>query len=383
MNNKLPQVHLVFNRKKTASLTRTASVEIRVTYNYKQKFLSTGVRLYSNQWKNGKIVNCSDIIQISQILDRMLSKIRRSLLEMLDKGNIDLTTLSLGDEVDNAERMTFLDFCSKRAAIRKYGKQKDTQERYDRFLKHLEGWGKIKYFDDINDSNIIAYDEYLKKSGMKAYSKWNNYHRFLSGFITDALEEKYIQRNPYKWVNIDKEKKSLGLDRCLTLEEFKNLKKTKMPTESLERVRDLFIFQTYTCLRYSDLRKFDSNNIITINGTKVYKCIQKKTKKGATIPLLKPALDILDKYNGTLPIISNVKYNLYLKNVAQAVGLDIGLSTHWARHTGATILLNEGVDMKIVTKVCGHSSMRITEQIYAKLLDETVVKEVQKVEGNI
>ena len=66
MNNKLPQINLVFNRRKTASPTVKASVDIRVCHDYKQKFISTGVRLYSNQWKNGKIVNCPDIIQISQ-----------------------------------------------------------------------------------------------------------------------------------------------------------------------------------------------------------------------------------------------------------------------------------------------------------------------------
>ena len=94
-------------------------------------------------------------------------------------------------------------------------------------------------------------------------------------------------------------------------------------------------------------------------------------------------MDIIDKYKGYLPIISNVKYNLYLKNVAQAARIDKPLSTHWARHTGATILLNEGVDMKIVTKICGHSSMKITEQIYAKLLDETVVEAVESVKHKL
>ena len=111
--------------------------------------------------------------------------------------------------------------------------------------------------------------------------------------------------------------------------------------------------------------------------------MQKKTKKDTTIPLLPTALSILDKYKGVLPVISNVKYNEYLKIVSQAAGLSYPLSTHWARHTGATILLNEGVDMKIVTKICGHSSMKITEQIYAKLLDETVVDAVESVKHKL
>jgi site-specific recombinase XerD len=77
-----------------------------------------------------------------------------------------------------------------------------------------------------------------------------------------------------------------------------------------------------------------------------------------------------------------VKYNEYLKVVAQSAEIDKPISTHWARHTGATLLLNEGVSMNIVSKICGHSSIRITEQIYAKLLDETVVDAVSKTDLN-
>ena len=156
-----------------------------------------------------------------------------------------------------------------------------------------------------------------------------------------------------------------------------------MPTECLERVKDLFVFQTYTCLRYSDLARFDIKLITEINGMKVYIRNSKKTKKPFTVPLLPSALEILDKYNGKLPIISNVKYNLYLKAMAQAAGLEYKLTTHWARHTGATLLINEGLDTKFITRICGHSSTRITEQVYAKLLDETVVDAIQEIKGKL
>lgn len=91
---------------------------------------------------------------------------------------------------------------------------------------------------------------------------------------------------------------------------------------------------------------------------------------------------ILNKYNGILPIISNVKYNEYLKIVAQTAGIDKPVSTHWARHTGATLLLNEGVDIRIIAKICGHSSTRITEQVYAKLLDESVIKAIAPIKNS-
>lgn len=254
MNNKFPQIHLIYNRYKKASSTQKAVVEIRVTYNYQQKYFSTGVWLYPNQWKNGNIVDCDNIIQVNQTLDKLVSNIRQVLIEMLQEDNVDLTLIQERLNRKELEKIAFVDFCNQRAAIRKYGRKKDTQERYDRFIRLFSEWGKIKTFKDVNDSSIIAYDMYLSGKGMKAYSKWQNYHRFLNSFIIDAINEGLITRNPYKWISIEKGKHSKGIERCLTPQEFRKLQNTTMPTESLTRVRDLFVFQTYTCLSYSDLK---------------------------------------------------------------------------------------------------------------------------------
>lgn len=379
MNNKYPQISFVFDRRKIATPSIKSSVEIRICYSYKQRFISTGIKLYSTQWKNGKIVNCPDILQISQTLDKQLSDIRQIILDMIKEGNIDISLIPERLLRLSADNINFIDFCKQRTEIRKYGKASDSQGRYNRFMKFFIQWGCIKSFDDIKDSNIIAFDKYLISKGMKPYSKWNNYHRFLNSFILDAIDEGYITRNPYKWINIEKEKNIKSIGKHLTPLEFKRLKNTPMPTESLTRVKDVFIFQTYTCLSYTDLSKFNSDLVQEINGIKVYTGKRQKTHQEFTIPLLTPALEILHKYNNNLPIISNVKYNEYLKIVAQAASIDKPLSSHWARHTGATLLLNEGVDMRIVSKICGHSSIRITEQIYAKLLDETVVDAVSNI----
>jgi len=350
MNNKYPQIHFIYNRYKKATATRQAVVD-----------------------------NHPDILQVSQMLDKMLTDVRQIILDMSKEGNIDIMAIPDRLKKLNTPRNSFIEFCKVRAGIRKYGRKKDSQERYDRFLRLFTDWGKIVRFEDITEQNLISYDKYLTAKGMKPYSKWNNYHRFINGFILDAIKEGLMNRNPYDYVNICKEKSRTGIDKYLTFEEFKKIKTAPMPTPCLERVRDLFVFQTYTCLRYSDLAAFDSRRVQEINGVPVYLGDSIKTSKRFVIPLLTPAIDILHKYEGRLPIISNVKYNLYLKNVAQAAGIDKPLSTHWARHTGATMLLNEGAEMKIITKVCGHSSTRITEQIYAKLLPETVVDAVKEI----
>lgn len=380
MNNKLPQITFVYDRYHKATATTDAALEIRITYNKRQKYISTGVRLYPHQWKNGKIVNSPDALEISQLLDRLIKDIRQVILEMMDEGTIDIFAIPDRLKKVNTEALDFITFCRQRAAVRQFGKKKDTQDRYDRFLRLFTKWGKIKEFDDISERKIIEYDSYLVGKGMKPYSKWNNYHRFLNSFILDAIDEGHIRRNPYKWLNIQKCKDSKGIEKCLTPEEFRVLKYASMPTKCTERVRDLFVFQTYTCLSYSDMRDFDYRMVQEVKGVSVYVGNRHKTNMTFTIPLLSPALDILHKYEGRLPIISNVKYNEYLKIVAQTAGIDKPISSHWARHTGATMLLNEGVPMQIVSKICGHSSTKITEQVYAKLLDETVVDAVANIE---
>ena len=376
MINKYPQLVFVYNRRKTASPTNKAAVELRITYNCKQKFLSTGIMLYPNQWKKGTITNCPDALQISQTLDTLLSSIRQVILDMINTGNIDINIIQDRLRKKNAQSISLREYFNKRAEVRKYGITPDSQLRYDRFIKFFFQWGKIQDFSDITDASIIAYDRYLNGLGLKRSSIWNNYHRFFNSFIIDAIDDGLIARNPYKWTKIEK-RRTDSIGKCLTPQEFYKLKSAKMPTESIERIRDVFVFQTYTCLSYSDLREFDSKMIQEVKGMNVYVGNRKKTNMTFTIPILSPALDILHKYNGKLPIISNVKYNEYLKVVAQSSGIDKPLSTHWARHTGATLLLNEGIPMQIVSKICGHSSIKITEQVYAKLLDETVIDAMQ------
>ena len=378
MNNRVPQVTYIYNRYKKASPKIAASIEMRITYDKKQKYISTGISLYPNQWKDGRIINRTDAIQLNNILDNFLIEVRQIIMDMVNEKNIDIYSIPHRLELKKKKAITFIMFCEQRAEIRKYGKTIDSQKRYDRFLKYFKEWGKIVEFSDITEANVIMYDKYLRSKNLSTYSKWNNYHRFLNSFISDAINEGLIQRNPYKWINIEIGKNTKGILRSLTPIEFKNIKNAIMITESLERIRDLFVFQTYTCLSYSDLKDFDSNYIKTVKGTKVYTGNRKKTHKSFTIPLLPQAIRILNKYNNRLPVISNVKYNQYLKIVAQAAGIDKPISSHWARHTGATMLLNEGVDMNIIAKICGHSSTKITEKVYAKILDETVVDAIQK-----
>jgi integrase len=128
-------------------------------------------------------------------------------------------------------------------------------------------------------------------------------------------------------------------------------------------------------MSYSDLAKFDYKKCVEVDGQVVYKSKRQKTKQEFTIVLLKPALTILKRYKNKLPIISNEKYNLYLKAAVKYAKIDKPVTTHWARHTGATLLINEDdVPMHIVQHILGHSTIRETEKTYAKVMDKKIVE---------
>ena len=96
------------------------------------------------------------------------------------------------------------------------------------------------------------------------------------------------------------------------------------------------------------------------------------------VVLIEDALIIAKKYDFKIPVLTNQKYNSYLKELADLCNIKKPLHSHIARHTCACLLLNRGMSVEVVAKVLGHSTIKHTQH-YAKLLDKTVFIEVDKV----
>ena len=376
---KSPQIALVYDRKKVSNPHKTASVEIRITYERKVKYLSTGVHLLPKEW-NGKVVSRLDCVILQERIDEQVKKVQRVINDMMKIGSINLDQIPSLLQLLERESMSFMEFCEEKVKVRTYGLKDDTSERYERFMRFFRKWGKIVWFSDLTEKNILLMDEELSKKNMKAKSKWHNYHRFLNSFILDAISDGLAKRNPYKAVRIDKGEDGGGLEKYLTKNEFKKICQAECPLKSVEKARDLFIFQVWTCLAYVDLADFDMKKVKKDRqGRLIYTGNIQKTGQEFTFMLLPEAVRILDKYNGKLPIMSNQKYNDALKMLTVYAKVNKVISSHWARHTGATLMLNAGIDMEIVAKVLGHSSTKITREIYAKMLDTTVADAMEKV----
>ena len=89
-------------------------------------------------------------------------------------------------------------------------------------------------------------------------------------------------------------------------------------------------------------------------------------------------MDILNKYDFKLPIISNQKYNAFLKVIGAFCEIKKRLTSHVARHTFATtVTLGNGVRIEVVSKMLGHTNIQTT-QLYAKIFQEEVDHEFNR-----
>ncbi|WP_455967560.1 site-specific integrase [Bacteroides fluxus] len=158
-----------------------------------------------------------------------------------------------------------------------------------------------------------------------------------------------------------------------------------------ELVRDVFIFCVYTGLAFMDVYNLRPEHVSEdSNGNLWIVKPREKTNNLCNIPLLSIPKQILAKYKdnpycmdkGTLlPVPCNQKMNSYLKEVADLCGIKKNLTTHTARHSFASVIaLANNVSLPNVAKMLGHSSTRMTQH-YAKVLDQSILKDMQKVEN--
>ena len=369
----------IYDRKKVASKTTQGMVELRISLGKERKYISTGLKLYPKEWSNGSVVCRRDFKELNDHLQMIKKKCSDVILKMMDDGEFNMKAIPELLRESIVRSGTFIDYAREKAQLRYRSISEKTREHYEIMFRFLEEWKGLVQFTDITERNIVRMDEVLEKRGLKTCSRWN-YHKLVKSFIIAAIQDGLIKHNPYSNLKIKRGNES-GLTRYLSPEEFHRFEVCEIPIRRLEKVRDLFVFQTYTLMAYTDLANFKYDKCQVMDGQVVYKGRRQKTKQEFVIPLLPPALEILKKYKYRLPIICNVSYNMCLKNAVLYAEIDKPVSTHWARHTGATLLLNEGkIPMHIVQHILGHASIRETERTYAKVLDKTIVESMAKLQ---
>jgi integrase len=168
----------------------------------------------------------------------------------------------------------------------------------------------------------------------------------------------------------------------LTEDEMRRVASHPYTSDLLQKVADLFIFQCHTGFAYRDVKTFHPDHHVRLSATGtewVYK-ERVKTSETAILPWYSkkfaPARELVAKYNGTLPRLTNQVCNRILKEIAQLLGITKNLTTHVGRKTAATRWLNSGIPEETVARMLGNVS---TKQLrtYAAVLEEKIARDVE------
>lgn len=163
----------------------------------------------------------------------------------------------------------------------------------------------------------------------------------------------------------------------LTIEEVKMLMQTPCSNEQLKQA---FLFSVFTGLRWSDIVSLNWAELKEDDNGKYFLLTMKKTKKQIRIYLSRIGLSFLPERTDTneenalifAGIPKNSATNKHLKIWAQAAGIkDKWICFHVARHTFATMMLNNDTPLEMVAKMMGHVRLSTTE-IYAKILNRSI-----------
>ena len=371
---KVPKVKLVYDRKKRATNTHEGTIELRVLFQCKQKFLSTGVAILPRQWdeKNECVKLRNDATSLNKALSLIKNAAVDLLMEMVQQGIVDLSRLSevLKPKVND---LTFHEYMKER--IEKRNVSENTRERYVSFYKiFVEEYGKMINFSDITEAGIRDYDEWLHKRMINGHlmqqSTIYSHHKYLRLFIYDALTDGHVDKNPYQSRRIKIDHGEGGQIPCLTISQVETIEGLDL-VGFLDKTRDLFLFQCYTGLAFSDMQKFRLKDYTQDeDGKYLIKGQRTKTDTTYIFVLSEKALAIVGKYKGRIPSISNQKYNQYLKVIGQMIGVPT-LHSHMGRSTFASTCLNQGMPIDVLKHALGHTT-GLMSQRYATMQDNTI-----------
>lgn len=380
MVNNYPTVRLLFDRKHLASPTRTGVVEIEISFQRKRKWLSTGVSILPAYWHSEKkvvgLANALDLnLKIEVRYNPILTYIRR-----LQLNETPFTWLGLENFLKTEElEGSFINFVEDRLTRRSDIKD-STKKNHKKLLTALKAFKKITLFSDLTTSRICDFEEWLRSRKEYKQSTIASYHKFLKIYVNEALVRNLINKDPYKGLSIDRGKPTIR--KYLTPAEMSIIENAELPTESLRKIRDLFVFQCYTGIAYADLATFDFSNVIKRGNKYLVSDCRRKSGETYYLVLLPMVMSILKKYDYKLPVPSNQQYNLRLKLVAHYAGLSKPLTTHMARHTYASMCLNAGIKIEVLAQMLGHTDIKTT-QIYAKMFNTTVEAAFDQLEENL
>lgn len=259
--------------------------------------------------------------------------------------------------------------------LKELGATRDSKDKINKCLHYLEGYpgGPVVQIAQITERWVEGFQNYLLKETGLSQTTAYNYAAAIRFALNRAVRENIIPRNPAAAVRgialPESEKVYLNPD------EIQRLANTPITGKLGAEVRTAFLFCCFTGLRISDIKTLTWGDIE--RDPLQIKKRQHKTGRYVFIPLNHNAWELI--HDGAIhnyaelvfPLIGSTKTNTnqYMTAWTQAAGVDKKIGWHTARHSFATLTLENGADFFTVSKLLGHTKTSTTA-VYTKATDK-------------
>ena len=381
------QISVTFYLKKHNKIEGRYKINVRIFHKRKKSELVTDIYTTLDKWnlEVGRPVNDPET---SARIAKIESDIFRVKEQLVMEG-YEISSKLIKDVFTGASKVQYgiIEFIERFITLRKSDTSlsKTYFFKFKRLQKDITDFISKKYHTSdlmlprVDYAFITSFDRYLKSQISQQFSRplapttIFKMHSFFRTVLIQAYREGFIKKQPYVDFKLRKVRTDI---KYLTKEELSRLENIEIIGQ-LEKPLDVFLFSVYTGLRFRDAQSLTTKNIDYINTEpKFINLVQQKTGDPVVIPILKPTLNLLEKYKNSddrlkhgrlIPKMSNVKLNLYLKVIGELAKISLKLTHHVARHTCATtVLLENNVPMEQVSKWLGHSDISST-QVYGKI----------------
>lgn len=390
---------IIFDHRGRTEKGRPGPLEVRVTIERKAYYVNTGIKVLKSEWKYGEIVNRPDSDELMERLRTIEQAVAVEINKCLEaRVPVDVAEIRRavwGCRTDETiiQQTPFLDWFAE--VYPTLPLAEGTRRRYKCVHARLRACTLFNNWTDCTVENVMRFDAWLRnlkreqsdaeqKMGAKAAPLEEgtiyNHHRVLRAMMSRAVAMGKLNENPYTRLKGKFKRGDKDVVSYLTEEEvaaFTSLQ--PVPGTMMAVARDLFVFQLYTGLSYSDMQNFSIDDYKKVDGRWINTGVRIKTGVPYISQLLSPAVEILEKYGMKIPKLGNADYNHCLKALGMAAGISTPLHSHIARHTFATWMLKNGVRIENVSRMLGHTNITQTQR-YAKVLAESVHEDFLKVE---
>lgn len=354
-------------------------LEIRVTIARKSYYFGTGIKCRRSEFVAGQIVNCPGARQLNDRLAIIYSKVLACVNACIESGSqIDTegirkmvwqTSESVNDEP------TLITWIEQQVPMLNLAD--GTKKHYHTLVVRLIEYDKLRRWQDVTIENIYLWDAWLHQLKAQDGGRISDggvftYHKCLKALLNRAKDFGKISENPYVSLRGKFKRGEKESVEYLTEDEMRQFESVILPVGSmLDIAHDLFIFQMYTGLSFSDAQAFDINEYKWNGKRWVNNGERIKTGVPYVSSILPPALRVLEKYGMRVPRMNNADYNHQLKALGLLAGIKTRLHSHLARHTFATYMLSNGAKIENVSRMLGHTNITQTQR-YAKVIAQSV-----------